>query len=202
MTIYAKCIGQETSKAAYLKDQTRTLNTIKLQDDLNTWLHDRGKFDTERIMPAGLRIGNCTANDPRKVVISPTGRLSSCECFCTPANQWGDVWNGITNEQVWRFWTFPKSIREQCATCSLLPVCTPFAADCLWDMFDCRARFEPTMSLFMRENYRRHLSGEPMLPDTEDFSRFSFVVFESNRVRKEVNKHEEIREADAPHRQG
>lgn len=178
VTMYAKCIGQETAKKAFQRDPSRVLQTLKAQDELNSFLLSKGKYDLERIMPAGMRIDNCTANDPRKVVVSPTGRLSSCECFCIPENQWGDVWNGITDVNIWRRWTTPNLIRAKCVECPLLPVCTPFAADCPWDLFDCRTRFMPTMELFMRENYRRYQAGIPMLPDTEDYSCFKFQNFE------------------------
>lgn len=175
VTMYAKGIGQETSSTAYLQNPERVLRTQKAVEDLNDWLHSIGKFDLERIKPAGIRIHNCAANDPRCVVISPTGLLSSCECFCTPANQWGDVRRGITDASRWERWRIPKKLAPQCEICSLIPMCTPFAADCPWGFYDCHRLFGLSLARFMRENFRRRELGKQLIPFSDNFAQFSVV---------------------------
>lgn len=67
----------------------------------------------------------CMASNTYSVIVSADGKLYTCENYSDDF-EYGDLWNGITNEALYQKWTHPMSINEKCIDCSLLPECTPF----------------------------------------------------------------------------
>ena len=175
LKLYSKCIFSEVSIDKYKREPDAVKELLKINSELTERVMATGLYDCERLAPAGLRTYYCAANDPHKVVISPTGALCSCECNCVHTEFWGDVINGITDTKRYEKWHSVATVRKsECTKCSMLPVCTPFVDICPSDYFSCHDRFFTTMRLFMRENYRRFLVGRPLLPDSDTFDKFKF----------------------------
>jgi len=68
----------------------------------------------------------CMANNTRSAVIAPDGKLYSCQYFSDELS-YGDVWNGITNRELYDKWTQGGQLMEQCKNCAMLPQCTAFS---------------------------------------------------------------------------
>ena len=73
-----------------------------------------------------FRVFHCMA-DSGGVVIGPDGSLYPCE-HCPPEARFGDVFNGVTDENARSNFCRADAIREKCADCPFLPHCTGFAA--------------------------------------------------------------------------
>ena len=74
----------------------------------------------------GYKANHCMA-DGSGVVIGPDGSLYPCE-HCPPEARFGDVFNGVTDENARDRFCRADAIREKCADCPFLPHCTGFAA--------------------------------------------------------------------------
>ena len=173
LTLYSKCIFSEVSKSKYQRFPEAVKELLKINANLTEKLLMSGLYDCERLAPAGLRTYYCAANDPHKVVISPNGALCSCECNCVRTEFWGDVESGITDQERYGKWHSPPAIDgSKCSKCPMLPVCTPYVTTCPSDYFSCEDRFFTTMRLFVRENYRRFIANEALLPDSDTFDKY------------------------------
>ncbi len=176
VALYSKCIFSEVSQDKYKSNSKDVAALLEANASLTEFLINSGMYDYERLAPAGLRTYFCAANDPYKVVISPSGELCSCECNCVKSECWGDVVHGVTNNACYEKWHCAPKIDGKCKDCPLLPVCTPYASICPSDYFSCHDRFETTMRLFMIENYRRHKNGLPLLLDSETFASYRLLT--------------------------
>ncbi len=122
------------------------LNDVrKSENDLSLW--SKIVDAREEIVKAGFRASpfasfhfhfrtnHCMA-DGSGVVIAPDGSLYPCE-HCPPESRYGDVWNGITDEEARRDFCSVDQIREMCRACPFLPDCTGFS-HCPVQEFHCR----------------------------------------------------------------
>ncbi len=73
-----------------------------------------------------FRVNHCMA-DGGSVVITPDGGLYPCE-HCPEVSRFGDVFQGVTNEEAWKAFGRADTTREKCRTCPFLPDCTSFAS--------------------------------------------------------------------------
>lgn len=105
------------------------------KDDLYMW---KRVFDAEMLIKAAgfnlgshksggviPRIHHCMA-DAGNVVISPDGKLFSCE-HCTSNSKFGDVISGIIDEKARLEFCRIDRTRDMCRKCPFLPDCTSFA---------------------------------------------------------------------------
>ena len=76
--------------------------------------------------PSGLKLHLCMADDNgRSVVISPEGKIFSCEHM--PENKtWGNIFNGITDQEEYEKYKEVSAIDKECEKCCFLPFCTSF----------------------------------------------------------------------------
>ena len=74
-----------------------------------------------------LRVNCCIADDATgSVVIGPDGNLYKCEC-CEEGTAFGNVREGVTNQEILSQYTVYGKTREKCRTCVFLPECTSFS---------------------------------------------------------------------------
>lgn len=142
ITFYTRCIFDSVDSNAIKKDEGKVKTLIEKVRALDQWMIEKGVYDMSRIAPIGLRKHYCAANDPKAIVIDPQGRLCGCESIDATSTFWGDVVNGITDETERQRWIgYNDSIKEKCANCKFLPVCTPFDC-CPIDYYDCNDKLE------------------------------------------------------------
>lgn len=82
-----------------------------------------------------FRANLCMA-DGGGVVIGPDGSLYPCE-HCPPESRYGDIFNGVTEEDVQTNFRRTDRVREKCRHCTFLPECTSFSS-CPWKDAHCR----------------------------------------------------------------
>lgn len=74
----------------------------------------------------GVRLNYCMADSMDScVVITPLGVLNNCE-HLPEGNSWGNVYDGVTDEQKFSALKKTMPVDERCAKCTFLPMCTPF----------------------------------------------------------------------------
>lgn len=172
VSMYSKSIYRETSREAWARNPERVSQTVAARNALDDFLLAAGVYDLERIFPASVRTHYCAANNPGMVVISPKGRLCSCECNCVPKYYWGDVSDKEVDVNRRNRWIESPEIHGPCTKCSLLPICTPFVARCPDPYYDCKTRITTPLERFISENVKRLATQLPPLPFAEDFSQF------------------------------
>lgn len=165
--MYCRCLFDDISESEYSNNIEHVNKIISERDRLEEKLIDNGTYDYEKLSPEGLRLFLCAAQDPRKIVITPSGGLCKCECYASDSVSWGKVGMPIHNKDIFNYWHCnTEECREKCRNCQFLPLCTPYNR-CPMSYIECHARFEHTLKLFLIEQYKRHLQkrGGIMLND-------------------------------------
>ena len=73
-----------------------------------------------------FRLNYCMADSMDKsIVILPDGSFSNCE-YLQDGNSWGNIFDGVTNQERFDELRRPVSVDAKCAKCPFLPICTPF----------------------------------------------------------------------------
>ena len=91
-------------------------NLIKLFDKLVNY----NLADLKLIARLNYKKGVCSSCSTNSIAIFPDGTIGKCsETF---NQRLGDITNGITDKQLFDFWTSPE-ISEECKSCKLLPIC-------------------------------------------------------------------------------
>lgn len=107
---------------------------------------------------------NLCMADGGGVVIGPDGSLYPCE-HCPLESRYGDIVNGITDEDARASFCRTDLVRETCRHCPFLPECTSFAS-CPWKDAHCREARE----LIAIDSLKRLVehSQESNTPDEDD----------------------------------
>ena len=119
------------------------LNDVRMgSNDLTMWkkildaydLLDISGFRYGRFKGFSLkfRINHCMA-DNEGIVISPDGTIYSCEHWSDKCKI-GDIYHGITNEQIKKEFSRVDKTRDKCRDCPFLPDCTSFSSCPVEDM--------------------------------------------------------------------
>ena len=79
---------------------------------------------------SGMKYNYCFADSmEHAVIIMPDGSFTNCENLPAGHN-WGNVRDGITDEELYKKLTTPAAIDPKCSTCCFLPECTPTRKPC------------------------------------------------------------------------
>lgn len=97
---------------------------------LDAWEHTKDIIDAEGLrsksrLDTSLPMWHCMANSPYSVVVDPKGRLFTCQNY-DDKMCYGDIWNGVTNQEIYYAWKHNGTPEEKCRNCVLLPECTSF----------------------------------------------------------------------------
>ena len=151
VTIYNRCVFEEFSSKSYHASPISVSKIFKKIQQLDNLLLKNGMYDMSRIAPVGFQTYYCAASDPHAIVIDPKGRLCGCESINNETRYWGNIWDGVTDEEYRRTW-HDCEIRLKCKECAFLPVCTPFDK-CSIDFFDCRLKLEYIHKLYINNMF-------------------------------------------------
>ncbi len=124
VTIYPAMIYE--SWFGYSDEQSKEQRALLL----DAWEHAKEIVDAEELrskstLGTNLPMWYCMANSPSSVVVDPKGRLFTCQNYDVKMC-YGDIWNGITNQEIYDAWKHNGSPAEKCRNCVLLPECTAF----------------------------------------------------------------------------
>lgn len=155
ISIYNRCVFEEFSSKSYQSNPDLVKRMFERIKQLDEILYNNGMYDMSRIAPIGFQNFYCAASDPRAVVISPQGKLCSCESVNGDTQFWGNILEGETDKGLHNSWLFCET-REKCKGCRFLPVCTSFSK-CSIDFFDCRLKMEYLHQWYMKNMF---LSGQ------------------------------------------
>ncbi|MCR4840441.1 MAG: SPASM domain-containing protein [Lachnospiraceae bacterium] len=61
----------------------------------------------------------------KSIVIQPDGSFSDCE-HLPEGHSWGNIFDGVTDSDLFERLSRPHEIDEMCRRCPYLPQCTPF----------------------------------------------------------------------------
>ena len=153
--VYCRCFFDDlrTEKVSSTKGRLLLNERNKIEDVI---ISNR-MYDWEKMAPNFFRLHFCAAQDHRKIVILPNGRLCNCECYASDEVSWGCVGNDTIDSKVYKYWNEKeKEIRKRCKNCAFLPLCTPFSR-CPMNYIDCKERISHTIELFMKESHYRYI---------------------------------------------
>ena len=119
----------------------------------------RCNFDWENIESMNY----CMAGSMDKsIVITPNGMFNNCE-HLPENNTWGNIFDGVTDEDRFRELSAAVKVDEKCAKCPFLPQCTPFYK------YGCPGWFEKCYEYHcMRTEYAMHNLLKGVNTEAED----------------------------------
>lgn len=137
--VYSRCIFEKLTTIAANNNLARVKKLVEFKEFIDSLLFKNGLYDETKWQPIGYQPSFCAANNPNAVVIDPIGRLTSCETITPNTQFWGDITNGVTDDNEKNRWIEITPIKEKCKTCHFLPSCTTFSL-CPNDYYDCIER--------------------------------------------------------------
>ena len=120
ISLYLSALYQEKSKPYFLELEREMF-------ELNRYIRELGiNYESREKLHTTFRLNSCMADSlDRSIVICPDGRFYDCEHL--PENHsWGNIFDGITDRELFEKLTAPHPIDERCRECPYLPQCTPF----------------------------------------------------------------------------
>ena len=74
-----------------------------------------------------FRTNYCMADNlDKSIVIDPQGAFYNCEHLPGNENSWGNIFDGVTDQNVFDELCSPSDVDKKCVGCAFLPQCTPF----------------------------------------------------------------------------
>lgn len=137
--VYSRCIFEKLTTIAANNNLAQVKKLVEFKEFIDSLLFKNGLYDETKWQPIGYQPSFCAANNPNAVVIDPMGRLTSCETITPNTQFWGDITNGVTDDNEKNRWIEITPIKEKCKTCHFLPSCTTFSL-CPNDYYDCIER--------------------------------------------------------------
>lgn len=137
--VYSRCIFEKLTTIAANNNLAQVKKLVEFKEFIDSLLLKNGLYDETKWQPIGYQPSFCAANNPNAVVIDPMGRLTSCETITPNTQFWGDITNGVTDDNEKNRWIEITPIKEKCKTCHFLPSCTTFSL-CPNDYYDCIER--------------------------------------------------------------
>ena len=137
--VYSRCIFEKLTTIAANNNLAQVKKLVEFKEFIDSLLFKNGLYDETKWQPIGYQPSFCAANNPNAVVIDPIGRLTSCETITPNTQFWGDITNGVTDDNEKNRWIEITPIKEKCKTCHFLPSCTTFSL-CPNDYYDCIER--------------------------------------------------------------
>lgn len=137
--VYSRCIFEKLTTIAANNNLAQVKKLVEFKEFIDSLLFKNGLYDETKWQPIGYQPSFCAANNPNVVVIDPMGRLTSCETITPNTQFWGDITNGVTDDNEKNRWIEITPIKEKCKTCHFLPSCTTFSL-CPNDYYDCIER--------------------------------------------------------------
>ena len=92
------------------------------------------------------------ANSTSAAIISPDGKLYTCQAH-SDALCYGDIWNGVTKQELYETWTHNGEPLPQCKKCVLLPQCTAFHF-CPSGMENCYIKRRAVLERQIKKSYQ------------------------------------------------
>ena len=99
---------------------------------------EQENMQVSNALSADIPTTYCMANDTVSAIISPDGKLYTCQSH-SDAMCYGDIRSGITKPELYEKWTHNREPVEKCRTCPLLPQCTAFQL-CPTGSKDCKSK--------------------------------------------------------------
>lgn len=137
--VYSRCIFEKLTTIAANNNLAQVKKLVEFKEFIDSLLFKNGLYDETKWQPIGYQQCFCAANNPNAVVIDPMGRLTSCETITPNTQFWGDITNGVTDNNEKNRWLEIMPIKEKCKKCHFLPSCTTFSL-CPNDYYDCIER--------------------------------------------------------------
>ena len=78
----------------------------------------------KRLLPTGVMLHNCMADNDAYSVIQPSGDLGTCEHFGDSCII-GNIYSGITDQEIAASWKETRPPIPECKTCVHYPLCIP-----------------------------------------------------------------------------
>ena len=170
--MYVRCLYSEISIDKFNTNREQVDMLLDKKKEIEDYLRQHNIFDYEKLSPIGYRTYFCAANNPNMVTIVPNGNLCSCECHCFDYAHWGNVYNGIINNEEYEVW-LKNNLQDRCVSCVFLPQCTPFVSQCPMATCDCKTKFSAVMNDYIDENYKRFCLELKLIED-EIFSIYDY----------------------------
>lgn len=126
----------------------------RLHNEFTQYLIDH-RFSRTKPIDNGYRYYYCGSNNPHHRTISPDGKFLVCHNL-SDSEGFGSIFDGITDKNLFDQWLDNAHVREKCDHCPLLPECTAFKM-CPSVETDCAGTIENSITIKMRERYRRYL---------------------------------------------
>lgn len=127
--------------------------SAQIRDELETDDMQAAKHGFSKDLP----LTQCMANSTSSAIISPDGKLYTCQCH-SEALCYGDIWNSVINQALYETWTHNGEPLQQCKKCALLPQCTAFHF-CPSGMENCYVKRSAVLERQIKKSYQDLTKG-------------------------------------------
>ncbi|MBR0133217.1 MAG: radical SAM protein [Lachnospiraceae bacterium] len=120
VSLYLSALYQEKEKPYFIELEREMF-------ELNRYVRELGiNYENREKIQTSFRLNGCMADALDKtIVIHPDGRFYDCE-HLPEGHSWGNIFDGVTDRELFERLSAPHEIDERCAKCPYLPQCTPF----------------------------------------------------------------------------
>ena len=121
VSLYLASLFQEKEQPYYLELEKEVM-------ELNRYSRELGiNYENGEKLHTSFRLNACMADSLDKcIVIDPDGRFFNCEHLPGNDCSWGNIFDGVTDNELFDKLSAPHPIDEKCRVCPYLPQCTPF----------------------------------------------------------------------------
>lgn len=135
------------SWSAHRTDEQKAMLANCLEEFRET-LAENGLF-IQKHFHREFRECHCGSNNIKHRVVNPDGRFSVCHNYSDDCT-YGNIYDGITDKELFDRWTKNTRIREKCKNCKWLPECTNFD-QCPTERMDCYEELNGDMLLSLKK---------------------------------------------------
>ena len=120
VTLYLSALYQEKSKPYFIELERQMF-------ELNRYIRELGiNYENREKIHTSFRLNACMADGlDKSIVIKPDGSFFDCE-HLPEGHSWGNIFDGVTDAELFEKLKAPHEINEKCRKCPYLPQCTPF----------------------------------------------------------------------------
>lgn len=154
LSVYVAKIFEDCGSWKSGRTADQSIMMDQLHKEFTRFLADK-KLSRTKAYDNRYKYYYCGANNVHHRTVGPDGKFLLCHNL-SASDGYGSIFDGITDQELFKRWTVKSDIPEKCNGCPMLPECTTFSLCPSLDSM-CREAKEHIVEIRVKEKYRRYL---------------------------------------------